>query len=1649
VVKKKRTDRRSPGLIALALLITAAMPLSAFAQGSIFGTVQSSDLSTPANGDISFFGFLDDTDEEIRIETSTGAGYDAGNWFDDFQNYLTEAPGNPYDYYFYNIANDEGFHLAKLIPNNSFQQENIQLAAVAWPFKPTGLSGTVVSSSAVVVEWNAAPGMTYHVYRRVATSGSSFFRIDAPSGSLSNHGVADSFFVDVTVDGVRSYSYLIIAEDASGNYSEHSDVITVNSAVVVAPMVTSIVPISGLTLGGTSVSIYGSGFDMAGASAQVGTVLTGVSVVSPYHLTGVTQANPAGPANVSVTNLASGQVSNVLVGAYTFVSNSPPVLAAIGPQSGVEGTLITFTATATDADGGFPVMTSSTLPSGATYLDYGDGTGTFNWTPAFFDSGTYNVTFYATDDLQPSLVDSEQVVITVIEAGNQRPVLAAIGPQFTDENVNLNFTVTGTDPDLTIPALLTSTLPTGATFVDNGDGSGVFDWTPDYAQAGTHNITFYASDGALLDSEIVVITVNEVGNQPPVLTPIGPQLVTEGVSLNFAVTAADPDGPFPTLTTSVLPTGATFVDNGDGSGVFDWTPDFTQVGIYNVTFYATDGMAPPDSEVVIITVQDAGNQAPVLAAVGPQAGTENVNLKFTVTASDPDGTIPVLSTSTLPTGATFVDNSDGSGVFNWTPGFTDAGTYNVTFYAGDGALTDSEQVTITINESGNHAPVLDPIGDKFAFEGVLLVFPVTASDSDGTIPTLSTSVLPSGASFTDNHDGSGVFTWTPSYTQNGTYDVIFYASDGIAAPASEIVTITVSESGDQPPVITPIPDTSVSEGGTLRVVVQAHDPEGGFVSMSAYTSMPRVTFVDSGNGTAVLTYRPNYLDAGVDTVRIFATEVAPPYQASLETFVITTLETNQAPVFKPVGPFSVPVGDSLTFLITARDTTDANPNHVLYLSALGMPDNAIFVDYGNDTGRFTYHPDFGQEGVDTVTFRVVDQGTPPLSASMPVQITVLGTNIPPILNPIGPQLITEGATLIVNVTASDPDGAGPPALSVDTLHRNASFVDHLDGTGTYTFSPDFLQAGLYRVKFIADDGFDVTKKLVLIQVVEAGNQAPVFDPLPSVTVTEGLVITDSVTAHDPELQQVHYAVDPATVPNHFVFVDSGNGVAWFTFAPDYLQAGVYDITVLAFDAEDTATATLTIAVQEAGNQPPELSPLNNVTLSEGAAISFPVAASDVDGPTPLLSSSVLPGSATFNDLDGNGIYTFAWTTTYNDSGTYNIWFYATDADFPSDVDSARVIIAVVDVNRAPWLLIPFGQPDVVLEGDTLLFEVMAWDDDGSIPDIQVDINGTGAMAPNMTFDMTWDGTYQNGLLTFTPDYSQGNSNPTLYYLKFHAIDEFDPNLQDSTGTRTIKVYNRNQPPRINFSDSTWPFTISEGEYFELSAQAVDDQGSPNLRVENLPDSNYTLFQPTASVITFEFTPDFTQAGQYFLSFIATDNQAAADTAVIEINVTDAGNQPPVWSETLADTIDVFVGFPWTQVLTATDPESTPVTLEAAPVPTNASWDTTGGVGTYYFDPDFTQVGQVFQVAFIATDGTALTNVMVIHLSVQNLLRGDIDGNDKYTLNDVVILAGYIFRSGEAPYPMAAGDADMSGTVDVADIVYMINFLYHAGPRPPQ
>ena len=101
------------------------------------------------------------------------------------------------------------------------------------------------------------------------------------------------------------------------------------------------------------------------------------------------------------------------------------------------------------------------------------------------------------------------------------------------------------------------------------------------------------------------------------------------------------------MTAVGVPTNATYVDNGNGTGTFNFSPNYIQAGVYNVTFIVSDGSLA-DSEVVAITVNEAGNQRPVLAAIGPKSVAENATLDFTTTASDPDGTTPTLSAAGCP-----------------------------------------------------------------------------------------------------------------------------------------------------------------------------------------------------------------------------------------------------------------------------------------------------------------------------------------------------------------------------------------------------------------------------------------------------------------------------------------------------------------------------------------------------------------------------------------------------------------------------------------------------------------------------------------------------------------------------------------------------------------------------------------------------------------------------------------------------------------------------------------------------------------------------------------------------------------------------------------------------------------------------------------
>ena len=210
-------------------------------------------------------------------------------------------------------------------------------------------------------------------------------------------------------------------------------------------------------------------------------------------------------------------------------------------------------------------------------------------------------------------------------------------------------------------------------------------------------MTFVASDGILLDTEIVELTIINT-NGPPVISPVGDREVTVGKDLYFTVLATDPDdeGQVLTYSASNLPVGGqTSATFNPITQLFDWSPLTGDIGVYSgVVFSVTDGLEETQ-ESITVTVNP--NRPPVLSSIGSQTSNTNTLIVIQLSATDPDGPQPDTLTyfaHSLPSDASF---NPSTGRFEWSSGQREDIT--VTFGVTDGEHLDTEQVKIKVLSS--------------------------------------------------------------------------------------------------------------------------------------------------------------------------------------------------------------------------------------------------------------------------------------------------------------------------------------------------------------------------------------------------------------------------------------------------------------------------------------------------------------------------------------------------------------------------------------------------------------------------------------------------------------------------------------------------------------------------------------------------------------------------------------------------------------------------------------------------------------------------------------------------------------------------------------------------------------------------------------
>jgi hypothetical protein len=130
---------------------------------------------------------------------------------------------------------------------------------------------------------------------------------------------------------------------------------------------------------------------------------------------------------------------------------------------------------------------------------------------------------------------------------------------------------------------------------------------------------------------------------------------------------------------------------------------------------------------------------------------------------------------------------------------------------------------------------------------------------------------------------------------------------------------------------------------------------------------------------------------------------------------------------------------------------------------------------------------------------------------------------------------------------------------------------------------------------------------------------------------------------------------------------------------------------------------------------------------------------------------------------------------------------------------------------------------------------------------------------------------------------------------------------------------------------------------------------------------------------------------------------------------------------------------------ATEPvptETVATTDEVEPVPEAPP-------GTYHYpwhpDPELFPVGTGYFVNVEITDVLGHKGWDLV--KVELFIRGDASGDGIVDIADVVYLVNYLYRNDVPPFPEDAGDATCDGIVDVGDVVRTVNYLFRGGDPP--
>jgi len=525
--------------------------------------------------------------------------------------------------------------------------------------------------------------------------------------------------------------------------------------------------------------------------------------------------------------------------------------------------------------------------------------------------------------------------------------------------------------------------------------------------------------------------------------------------------------------------------------------------------------------------------------------------------------------------------------------------------------------------------------------------------------------------------GEGLLTGVISSDYHDTIPSGFVVSQGLSSgtriPCNTRVDFVVSlGSSNTAPVFNPISDRVVAENELLAFTVSATDEEKEPLSYGAQDLPTGATFDPA---QARFTWTPGFEQSGDYDVVFTVTD--GELTGANEIVHIRVTNVNRAPVLAPIGPKTTKERAKLSFQVTATD----EDLDLITFSASPLLSGAVF---NGVTGAFDWTPTRGQAGSYNVTFSVTDNGTPPLSDSETVTITVLPGNDSPVAADDA-YSVDEDTPLNIGdtgVLGNDSD-ADNDALTAVLVTGPSSGTLTLNAQGSFNYVPNENWHGVDTFTYKAHDGELYSNVATVTITVNPVNDPPAASPDADFMVDEDsplIIAAPGVLGNDSDVDGDSLTSSFVTGPSNGTVTLNGDGS--FTYTPNGNWNGTDSFTYKANDGVlDSNAATVTITVKPVNDAPVAVGDTYSTDEDTTLNIATPGVLgndSDVDGGsiTALSVIGVSHGALTLN-TDGSLTYTPSADWNGTDSFTYK----ANDGALDSGM--ATVTIAVNPVNDAP------------------------------------------------------------------------------------------------------------------------------------------------------------------------------------------------------------------------------------------------------------------------------------------------------------------------------------------------------------------------------